>query len=56
MDEALPSDISLDELLKWETRQNERYEWIDGTVERCAGGSDRSPNSFAALCRSKRSV
>jgi Uma2 family endonuclease len=35
-----PENISLEAFLAWEQLQADRYEWIDGTVIRCAGGSD----------------
>jgi Uma2 family endonuclease len=35
-----PEKISLAEFLAWEQKQDERFEWIDGVVIHCAGGSD----------------
>jgi len=32
--------ISLAEFLEWEERQADRYEWDDGEITRCEGGSD----------------
>jgi Uma2 family endonuclease len=39
MNRAQPENISLAEFLTWEQQQQDRYEWIDGTITRCAGGS-----------------
>ncbi len=40
MNQPQPESITLAAFLAWEQQQTERYEWIDGTVVRCAGGSD----------------
>ena len=40
MNQPQPENISLEAFLAWEQLQADRYEWIDGTVIRCAGGSD----------------
>ena len=40
MNQPLPENISLADFLTWERAQSDRYEWIDGTVVRCAGGTD----------------
>ncbi|MGH7728526.1 MAG: Uma2 family endonuclease [Vulcanimicrobiaceae bacterium] len=39
MNQPQPEKISLADFLAWEQAQSERYEWIDGTVVRAAGGS-----------------
>ena len=40
MNQPQPENITLEAFLAWEQQQADRYEWIDGTVLRCAGGSD----------------
>jgi Uma2 family endonuclease len=40
MNQPQPENISLADFLSWEQSQADRYEWIDGVVVRCAGGSD----------------
>jgi Uma2 family endonuclease len=40
MQQPLPNEISLEVFLIWEQQQDDRYEWIDGTVVPFAGGSD----------------
>jgi len=40
MQQPRPGDISLSDFLAWEQRQNQRSEWIDGTIVRCGGGTD----------------
>jgi Uma2 family endonuclease len=40
MNQPQPENISLEAFLAWEQQQADRYEWIDGTILRCAGGSD----------------
>jgi Uma2 family endonuclease len=50
MNQPRPENISLAEFLVWEQQQADRYEWIDGTIVRCAGGSDEPNRSvFGAL-------
>ncbi len=39
MNQPQPKAISLVDFLSWEQQQTDRYEWIDGTVVRCGGGS-----------------
>jgi Uma2 family endonuclease len=39
MNQPQPENISLADFLTWEQLQTDRYEWADGTVTRCAGGS-----------------
>ena len=39
MNQPLPENISLADFLTWEQQQSDRYEWIDGSVVRCAGGT-----------------
>jgi Uma2 family endonuclease len=40
MRQPLPEHISLADFTAWERLQTERFEWIDGVVVRCEGGSD----------------
>jgi Uma2 family endonuclease len=40
MNRPAPENISLADFLIWEQQQADRYEWIDGAIVRCAGGSD----------------
>jgi Uma2 family endonuclease len=39
MNQPQPENISLADFLSWEQQQPDRYEWIDGAIVRCAGGS-----------------
>lgn len=39
MHQPKPDKISLADFLEWEERQDERYEWDDGNVVVCRGGS-----------------
>jgi Uma2 family endonuclease len=40
MQRPLPESISLSDFVEWESRQSERYEWVDGVVIPVAGVSD----------------
>ncbi len=40
MNQPTPSGISRADFLAWEQQQADRFEWVDGTVVRRAGGSD----------------
>lgn len=40
MNQPAPENISLADFLLWEQQQADRYEWIDGMIVHCAGGSD----------------
>ncbi len=39
MNQPHPEAISLGDFLAWEKQQADRYEWIEGEVVRCAGGT-----------------
>lgn len=49
MQQPQPGQISLSDFLQWEQKQADRYEWIDGVVTRCAGGTDEHAAIIANL-------